>query len=253
MIIRQIAQGACDLVHTTQVFQKLSRQSLISQNLTLERLAAAGYFPAEPHLRQILQRANLTHVITSSQLAANIAWFLSNATAIEDRGPIRYGLFTNVNLDPDIFSGIKEAGWRELSQVTASLMAANCELNSGDQDTLVYGYNRTSLELQKVTLGTDVLGLEPAELELQIGAHLERDISVLSVPSAFGCCFDPLPVWRAAETTTALKWAIQGEAERIARVSGRTSVREFLIGNEFLRLLREHRCLGEGSRARGTG
>jgi len=41
-------------------------------------------------------------------------------------------------------------------------MAANCELNSGDQDTLVYGYNRTSLELQKVTLGTDVLGLEPA-------------------------------------------------------------------------------------------
>jgi len=64
VIIRQIAQGACDLVHTTQVFQKLSRQSLISQNLTLERLAAAGYFPAEPQLRQILERANLTHVIT---------------------------------------------------------------------------------------------------------------------------------------------------------------------------------------------
>jgi hypothetical protein len=83
-------------------------------------------------------------------------------------------------------------------------------------------------------------------LEVQIGEHLERDISVLSVPSAFGCCLDPLAVWREAETTTALRWAIQGEAERIARVSGRTSVKEFLIGTEFLRLLREHQCLGEG-------
>ena len=31
MIIRQIAQGACDLVNTTQIFSKLPRQSLISQ------------------------------------------------------------------------------------------------------------------------------------------------------------------------------------------------------------------------------
>lgn len=220
--------------------------AILYSSLALERLSEAGRFPAEPYLTRVLEHAQLTHVISPRQIAANIARFLSNASALEDSCPVSFGLFQNTRTEPDIFSEILAPDLQQLSRATAALMSANCEAISAPENSLIYAYNRQQVSFQKVRLTTEVLGLEPAALEHKIGERIERDISILRVPSAYCGSLDALSVWRTAATAAELRWAIQCRAERLASENGRTSLRNFRIGTEFLALLHQHQCLRDG-------
>jgi hypothetical protein len=220
--------------------------AVLYSSLALEHLSGTGRFPAQPYLTRVLESTQLIHVISSRQMATNIARFLSNATAVEDLCPISFGLLEYTSADPDVLSEIRAPDLRHLSRETAAFMSVNCEALSSQETGLLYAYNRQKASSQKVRLATEILGLEPAELEQKIGKRVERNISILSVPSAYCGGLDALSVWRTAATAAELRWAIQCQAERLAHENARTSLKDFRIGTEFLTLLRQNQCLGEG-------
>lgn len=215
---------------------------LMVSSRSVDALATANAFPAEPRLAEMLKSIGLEGVISPKNLATSVARFLSSNNWIEHRLGLRDILFQSVTITPDPTSAISDATLRAGSTEAmglASVCAHGNPLNS------LYAFSRQDDPKKEVRVQTAIDIVEFGADDVRTEQNTDNQISILRHPSAWSTALSPDEIWRLAETEEEIEVAIFLTAKSLAEQAS-CGIREFRVGTNFLDCLASNGASADG-------
>ncbi|RWI50105.1 MAG: hypothetical protein EOR16_31145 [Mesorhizobium sp.] len=218
---------------------------LLLSGRSVDALAAAGAFPSEPRLAQILSSLGLENVISPKTLAMSVSRFLSSTAWIEDEIGISDVLFHNTSIDPDPTPTISAPGLRVVS-VDTIVLAGICAQENRRYS--IYAFPRQPVPHRRLSVATTIDILEFVEDEPLTEQAIEVDLEAIRSPDAWYQGVSGVQVWRDAGCAADLEVAIWLTASELEKASG-GGLREFRVGTAFLQTLQACGAARDGPHA----
>jgi hypothetical protein len=226
--------------------------SLAVSDRAVQRLADAGVFPAEAHIRSVLERAGLAHVVSAKQLATSISKFLSTAPRIEDEWEISDVLTDAEIIEPDLFSSIANHDLRLISLLNACLICAHSTAGCGGGRYVLYGYPRLKTPVETAEVRYTLVEVVSDGVAVTIPLTGVETVRFVKAPTEISAALDAEKVWASATSVVDLELAISLAASRLAKQADRKDIKAFRVGSAFLDSLRRHGAHGVGGYGRTT-
>ncbi|MGO7611559.1 hypothetical protein ACC689_09795 [Rhizobium ruizarguesonis] len=207
---------------------------LLVHGKSIERLREKGLIPAFDSMREMIERLNLSHVVSPNELSRVVDRFLSNMITLEEVAPVCDALFENVSFDPDAMSAIGDTDLRDHSKESASISALNSHIGK----TMHYAFPRLAIDPLTVTVRGNVI-LADVTNGVLIPDTYEQDLILLRDPARFRSVLDPQHIWDQAEDDDEVKFAVQLAAEGLAA----GELPKCSVGPSFLSSLRRNQAI----------
>ncbi|MES0175367.1 hypothetical protein [Mesorhizobium sp. M0006] len=218
---------------------------LLLSGRSVDALAAAGAFPSEPRLAQILSNLGLESVISAKTLAMSVGRFLASTAWVENETGISDALFHETSIVPDPTSAVLAPGLRAISVDTIGLVSI-CSQRSKRYS--VYAFPRQPVVHREMNVTTMVDILEFVENDTVTEFAIETDLQVIRSPDGWLHGLSGIQVWRDADCAADVEVAIWLAALELDKVAG-GGLREFRVGTAFLQSLQECGASGDGPHA----
>jgi hypothetical protein len=226
--------------------------TVLVSDRAVQRLADAGVFPAERHIKAVLETAGLASVLSAKQLAASISKFLSTAPRVEDEWEISDVLTDTEVIDPDFFRTIGDTELKGISILNLCLYCAHLAAGFGSNRRMLYAHPRLEQGAQTANVTFTLLDADCHELVVPMPHSAVEAAHAAKLPANIDELMDAAQVWTSATCEADLHFAISLAARGIVRQTGGLPPRTFRIGSSFLTSLQRHGGVGGGEFAKTT-
>lgn len=209
---------------------------------SVDALATANAFPAEPRFTDILKTLGLDGVISPKALATTVSRFLSGNRWIEDRVGLQDILYDVKKIAPDPTSVIADPQLQSLS-VDALGLSAICASENNLQP--LYAFPRQSAAGLNVLVETSIDIADFGEAEARTAQAVNRDVTVLGHPSYWAFGLSASDIWRHSENAEELEVAIWLCAQQLNEQSG-CGLKKFRVGTSLFDCLAAKGATGDG-------
>lgn len=216
--------------------------SVYLSSRSVEAMANANVFPAEPRLTAVLQSVGLEGVVSAKTLAMNLGRFLANSNWIENEIGLKDVIFNSIQISPDPTGSIVRPDLKAMSAQSFGL-AALCSKENARHS--LYGFPRQMDSHQETLLNISTDISDFGEEQLRNSETISRNIKVLGLPCDWPSILSGHEIWQRADGPEELELAIWLHASELEKKIG-CGLKPFRVGTQFFECLAKNGAAGEG-------